>query len=467
MSSLYVLCPECKKQIPAALRCRGTREPAHDGLYFQRCEDCNYYKWVPPPTSSAYNINPGELNNDPFPRNEALRSPTPLPQVIDPALTLSLPTPTAPGSGPSASGKKKCKHVGCTRQAGSKDCTHGMCKTCCQMKGAGCKYVPHRNSTPVVATDGNPSTLARPPPIIPPSTPENPSDLPPKMYKKPMDEAWAKQYTQAVQKRERIQSEADQKRVEAQRAQHQIRICYFYKDGEEPEDYRIQGITTFPHVNLAHFPKILAKMKLEPDEDAYFYDFAAGVWGRDEVNTTFTVVSNETLIVRRTDVSSKTAGIEDMIRLHAPERKSGKATTAKRKPDHERESSNRIIQAPRTAVADARPCRRSSSPILVVSSPSSPAPPSPSRSSSPFPLTLLPRSRSSSIIDLTGSESRPHSPDVLVKSEPIDIANSVANADQLWESGRVYVPQGCGSWPGGIYTRDMAFAFKKNLLKQG
>ncbi|KAF8203397.1 hypothetical protein K438DRAFT_1964879 [Mycena galopus ATCC 62051] len=268
MSSLYVLCPECKKQIPAALRCRGTREPAHDGLYFQRCEDCNYYKWVPPPTTSAYNINPGELNNDPFPRNEALRSPTPLPQVIDPALILSLPTPTAPGSGPSASGKKKRKH---TRQAGSKDCTHGMCKTCCQMKGAGCKDAPHRNSTPVVPTDGNPSTLARPPPITPPpSTPENPSDLPPKTYKKPMDEAWAKQYTQA--------------------------------DGEEPEHYRIQGITTFPHVNLAHFPKILAKMKLEPNEDVYFYDFAAGVWGRDDVNTTFTVISNETLIVRRTDV---------------------------------------------------------------------------------------------------------------------------------------------------------------------
>ncbi|KAF8198217.1 hypothetical protein K438DRAFT_1824033 [Mycena galopus ATCC 62051] len=208
-------------------------------------------------------------------------------------------------------------------------------------------------------------------------------------------------------------------------------------------------------------------MKLEPDKDAYFYDFAAGGWGRDEVNTTFTVVLNETLIVRRTDVSSKTAGIEDMIRLHAPERKSGKATTAKRKPDHECESSNCIIQAPQTAVANTCPRHRSSSPILVVSSPSSPAPPSPSRSSSPFLLTLLPRSRSSLVIDLTGSESRPHSPDVLVKSEPIDVANSVANTDQLWESGRVYVLQGCGSWPGGIYTCDMAFALKKIFSSQG
>ncbi|KAF8175740.1 hypothetical protein K438DRAFT_1847616 [Mycena galopus ATCC 62051] len=208
-------------------------------------------------------------------------------------------------------------------------------------------------------------------------------------------------------------------------------------------------------------------MKLEPDEDTYFYNFAAGVWGHDKVNTTFTVVSNEMLITCCTDVSSKTAGIEDMIRLHAPERKSGKATKAKCKPDHKRESSNHIIQAPQTAVANTSPCCRSSSPILVVSSPSSPAPPSPSRSSLPFPLTLLPCSQSSLVIDLTGSESQPHSPDVLVKSEPIDVANSVANTDQLWESGCIYVPQGCGSWPRGIYTRDMAFAFKKIFSSQG
>ncbi|KAJ7820537.1 hypothetical protein B0H14DRAFT_2599927 [Mycena olivaceomarginata] len=43
----------------------------------------------------------------------------------------------------------------------------------------------------------------------------------------------------------------------------------------------------------------------------------------------------------------------------------------------------------------------------------------------------------------------------------------IDGGDCLWQSGRVYVPQGCGSWPGGIYARDMAFAFKEIFSSKG
>ncbi|KAJ7691710.1 hypothetical protein B0H17DRAFT_1133522 [Mycena rosella] len=35
------------------------------------------------------------------------------------------------------------------------------------------------------------------------------------------------------------------------------------------------------------------------------------------------------------------------------------------------------------------------------------------------------------------------------------------NADALWARGHVLVPTGFGAWPGGIYARDMAWAFGK------
>ncbi|KAF8130930.1 hypothetical protein K438DRAFT_1948188 [Mycena galopus ATCC 62051] len=187
--SLYVLCLECKKQIPAALCCRGTRDVASTCAQLPVLPGLRRLQSKLQVGSSAdwlglqHKSRRGQQGSLPAQRGSS--SPTPLPQVIDPVLTLSLPTPPTPASGT-----------------------------------AGCKYA-HRNFMPV-DVDGNPSALACSPPVIPLSctgdVPENPSDLLLKMYKKPMDEAWAKQYMQAVQKHERIQTEAHQKRVEAQRA---------------------------------------------------------------------------------------------------------------------------------------------------------------------------------------------------------------------------------------------------------
>ncbi|KAJ7763326.1 hypothetical protein B0H16DRAFT_1455182 [Mycena metata] len=76
-----------QRQIPVALRCRGSVVRDHEGLYFQavisllhslwllltlyKCEDCGFFRWVPPPSKDLY--------NDPFLRNENILSPPPPP----------------------------------------------------------------------------------------------------------------------------------------------------------------------------------------------------------------------------------------------------------------------------------------------------------------------------------------------------------------------------------------------------
>ncbi|KAJ7814988.1 hypothetical protein B0H14DRAFT_3476630 [Mycena olivaceomarginata] len=65
--------------------------------------------------------------------------------------------------------------------------------------------------------------ICSPPQLDTSSTPE----LAPKLYKKPMEESWAKQYTKNMKSQEKARTDADHKRAEAQRMYNQIRICYF------------------------------------------------------------------------------------------------------------------------------------------------------------------------------------------------------------------------------------------------
>ncbi|KAF8159070.1 hypothetical protein K438DRAFT_1860391 [Mycena galopus ATCC 62051] len=193
--SLYVLCLECKKQIPAALRCRGTRDVA---------STCAQLPVLPGLGSSAdwlglqHKSRRGQQGSLPAQRGSS--SPTPLPQVIDPVLTLSLPTPPTPASGTSLAGRgASATHV---HTKLGRRIAHMLCA---------------RRAVKRTALDANMLIVIS---CLLTSTKIH-------LLWHPMDEAWAKQYMQAVQKRERIQTEADQKRVEAQRAQHQIHICYF------------------------------------------------------------------------------------------------------------------------------------------------------------------------------------------------------------------------------------------------
>ncbi|KAJ7234134.1 hypothetical protein C8J57DRAFT_1480094 [Mycena rebaudengoi] len=267
-------------------------------------------------------------------------------------------------------------------------------------------------------------------------------------------------------------AEADQKRIEAQRAHNQIKLCYYFKNGEPPEHLRVQGITTLPNFNLSLFPRVLSKMKLAADAEVYFYDFPSGIWTRDDIDTTLTVVPNQTLLVRQLDVTV-CKDIDAMIQLYAPVSKSGKAASFKRKPDHERDSSNRVVQVARTTQSEVR--RPRLPPIDVDSFPTALPSPAGSPSSLPSASALLSfaasrSSSSSSVIDLTSSPSSDHwspSPDIFAKPELLhdsslsDVTNTLSTADELWEQGHVLVQHGLGTWPQGIYARDMAFAFKR------
>ncbi|KAJ7896800.1 hypothetical protein B0H14DRAFT_3605331 [Mycena olivaceomarginata] len=471
MAAMYVYCPTCSSQIPARLECQGTIVAAHRGLYFQRCPRFQYFRWVDPPSVQ-------EPKGDAFPRDPTIRSPSPASPQIDPSLfaepTEQLPAysdslvdaaPAGPSpSLPSTTAKRMCNHCS-QRQATAKNCSYSFCKQCCQANNKGCAYARHRVSTPTNAANGNPSALSRPPAVVPlsstsstpttstsastlaldgPATPT--STLPSKIYSKPMDAAWEAQYKAGLAVQQRKKEEEEGKRAEARRLQNEVQICFFSQDDEDPDLLREQDLPSLPYFNLSKSLTLLRKMKLAADDEIGLYDFAMGLWRREDVDTTVRIVPGQALLVRRAGVV-RCASFDRILAAHAPARKSGKLASipSSKRREHERDPSNRILQAPRTTGRDPRH-PRSPSPTLSVAS------------SSPFPSvqTFV----AHTLVDLT------HSPAFVAVFPSISLAipecgGGIDTGDSLWARGRVLVPTGFGSWPAGIYARDMAWAFAK------
>ncbi|KAJ7272210.1 hypothetical protein C8J57DRAFT_1507059 [Mycena rebaudengoi] len=217
-------------------------------------ENCGFYRWIPPPSPTAddpYAINPGQGpgDNNPFPPSEVFRSPTfPTPQ-IDPALCDPSPSSTSASASPLPPSlapeqtKPKCLRDECKRLATASGCTHRFCKSCCQAQNTGCNYAPHRKSSPTLTVNGNPSALARPPAVIPTQSTSSLSlpidnldlSLAPKIYCKPMDDAWATQYRNIITAQQKRKDEEEERRIEARRLQNQIEVWYFAEDNQEPD----------------------------------------------------------------------------------------------------------------------------------------------------------------------------------------------------------------------------------------
>ncbi|KAJ7855747.1 hypothetical protein B0H14DRAFT_3448846 [Mycena olivaceomarginata] len=191
-----------------------------------------------------------------------------------------------------------------------------------------------------------------------------------------------------------------------------------------------------------------------------------GLWRREDVDTTVRIVLGQALLVRRAGVVH-CASFDRILAAHAPARKSGKLAgiPSSKCREHERDPSNHILQAPRTTGRDPRH-PRSPSPMLSVTS------------SLPFPsvqtlvahtlvnLTHSPPSLPSS----PRSRSRSPSVEVVIKPEmmvdsifikPEPMIGGIDTGDSLWARGCVLVPTGFGSWPAGIYARDMVWVFAK------
>ncbi|KAJ7870362.1 hypothetical protein B0H13DRAFT_2350456 [Mycena leptocephala] len=494
MAQQFIDCPTptCPERIPAVLICSGQRVPYHIGFEYQVCSTCKYFKWLEPgeveaaerhwrgaPANGSSPFPPPEGPNDPWSRSPQIppdvRSLSPqIPHWIDPVLAYPMPpAPSQPRPSISqasqpvlssqSSSKPGCSVGTCKRRAGSKDCSYGMCKACCELQRKGCRYPGHRtqlataSSSSTVGSD--PSALSRPAPMFPLATPQvvdliatssasdGPVDgLPPKIYKKAMDAEWVVRYNANHEQREARKAAEEQRRQQQLMYDRQVRFYCWTEDGEEPESVRLQGITTFPKVNMADYPKLLKTFGLAATEEIWIYDPDGRSFIHEDVNHVMEVSAHQVILARLKGVKNCPC-IDEYIEMHCKKRlvtgasrRALPSTSLKRKfpsdspgfPPSLKTSQPLLLPRPSTPPS---PSSSSSSPALHTSPPSSP---------SPFSFPTLPISHHLS-------------PD-LVPPTPLPHA-AASNPDLLWKEGKVLVPSGFGAWPDGIYARDMARAF--------
>ncbi|KAJ7842478.1 hypothetical protein B0H14DRAFT_2586343 [Mycena olivaceomarginata] len=96
----------------------------------------------------------------------------------------------------------------------------------------------------------DPSALSRPSPMSSYDTSPSPSSseppLPPKLYSKPMDPAWAQRYNKNTKRRRCGSGKRRNDREQDLLLKHQIRICFWGTDGVDPEMFRQQGVRPWP-----------------------------------------------------------------------------------------------------------------------------------------------------------------------------------------------------------------------------
>ncbi|KAJ7051021.1 hypothetical protein C8F01DRAFT_1091985 [Mycena amicta] len=486
---LYVDCLECGTKIPAALLSKGVVNPETNGLWYRRCPECHWFKWIPPPDAPQARA---DEFIDPNGFSPTLPPPPPPPPYIDPALsyqggnwlydsaatsphlnmldkpfapTPSLPSPTfafsAPppssqprsqpptrtqGPGPSSSrpsnytstsSKPQCT-ANCGRVAASSKCKRVLCSQCCEKRG-GCAYPNHRKKATTTAVNGNPAALSRPPAVIPASGPSA-SQLPQddvipdspalKLHRKPMDATWEAQYKVGIKRQQERHRQEDEKRIQARRTLHQVRILYYRII---LSSYASKNYPHFPQFNPSLSPRLLEKLKLSADNEVFIYDYKLLMWAREDLNTTITVASEQTLIFRHVDVASEECPrLQEMLSCHAP----GKSSS-KRKAD--KQSTQRVTQQARINYPPARHVPSSPTPSLSRS-------PSPTSRSSPLPST--PRSSSPAAFDLTND------------------TNDKTN-DNTGDASIIDLTVADDVWPAGVYAKDIAAAFGRINVKSG
>ncbi|KAK6997166.1 hypothetical protein R3P38DRAFT_2563739 [Favolaschia claudopus] len=478
----FIHCPltvGCPAKIPRRMTCSGNNIPWHRGLDYQRCGTCKGFRWEDPeafaaaerrardaPANGAPPFPPPDDPPNPWSRSPEIPHPT-----LDPTLLSFLPAPPGFGFGSSAayppasppppspsqprsqpvstqsSIKRNCA-ARCSRKAGSKDCSWGMCKTCCERQRKGCRASSHRThpAPPPAATSpsiGDPSQLTRPPPMFSTATPADsgPTEpLPPKVYKKPMGEEWARRYNATHEQREFRKTAEEQRRQQQFQYEREIRICCWMTDGEDPEFIRVQGFTMFPKLNLADHPKALEKLGLTTTSEISLYDPGSCAFHREDVDHVMEVTSHQVILARLRGVKDCPT-LDDRLFiaqfgksrvLVGGNRRSLASTSLKRKPalDSFPPSLKTAQPVQRLLHPRARPRHLHENTPFLLQSPSA-------SSSSPFPSSSSP-----SLSPLSSPAVLPTPP----ASDP----------DLLWAEGKVLIPGGFGAWPDGMYVRDMA-----------
>ncbi|KAJ7858521.1 hypothetical protein B0H14DRAFT_2577729 [Mycena olivaceomarginata] len=449
----YIQCPErdeehlCGEWILSRLIFRGSKVWYHAGLEYQ-VHNCGYFRWLAPellaaaerraqdgPAGGAPPFPPSDYPHDPWAHSPPpSHSSTMATMAIDPALAASSTAPPStqpcplsssssmpPSTQLTQSGKLKCAVEPCKKLAGSQSCTYKMCKQCCERQQKGCHYAGHRKQQIIAplpsssTTDlGDPSALSRPTPMFSYEDPLSLMDVPPtsllpKLHKKPMDPEWVCRYTD-------IHTAQEQQKI-AEEERRKQDLMFERQDGEQPEMYCQQGLKTL-RLNMANYPELLKKMGLTDTDEIGIYNFDGRCWDREDVNHIREVVPREVLIVRRFGVKD-CPRLDEYIAKYAPKPVSTRRALPTAVPKRNRP----VSTSPEVGSHPYKVC--SPSPIPSLSS------------SLLLPASLLlPPSLSSSIS----------------ASVPID-------HDMLWTQGWVLNPEGCGTWPEGMYARDMVTGF--------
>ncbi|KAJ7831640.1 hypothetical protein B0H13DRAFT_2679311 [Mycena leptocephala] len=356
---------------------------------------------------------------------------------------ISSPIIDSPASCSVTISQTKMRMRTCGRVAGSRQCTHAMCKTCCEQQRKGCRYSGHRKApapAPLnpAAAPGDPSALSRPPPMFayePSSSTETQEEPlpPPKLYKKTMDPAWARRYNKNHEEQEERKRAEEQRRTQELMFERQVRFCFWGTDDEDPEILRQQGIRLWPKLNMADYPSLLKKLGLTEDDEINIYDFDGRCWDREDVNHVMSVSSGQVLLMRRLGVV-RCPRLDEYILKYSPQH-----TTTRR--------SLPAAAAKRKRHASATPDQ----PNKFV------------RSSSPPTRPILPHTFSAPLRRPPPRRDLSLPPPSTPSSQPL----TPIDPDKLWVEGRVWTPAGCGTWPEGMYARDMAAAFRLIAVGKG
>ncbi|KAJ6578423.1 hypothetical protein B0H19DRAFT_1253661 [Mycena capillaripes] len=467
------------------LICRGSKVWYHAGLEYQG-HNCGYFRWLAPdlladaerrvqdgPAGGAPPYPPQDYPPEPWAHSPSLPSYS---MALDPALATSSTAPPStqphPFSSPSSmppptqltqSGKPKCAVKPCQKVAGSQHCTHQMCKQCCEQQQKGCAYTGHRKNQIIVpmssfstADPGDPSALSRPTPMhsyeyLAPSKEAPLPSLPPKLHKKPMDPEWARRYNKNHEAQEQRRIAEEERRQQDLMFERQVRFCFWEEDGVEPTMFCQQGLKTL-RFNMASRPELLKKMGLVATDEIGIYDFDGRCWDCEDVDHVREVVAHEVLLVRRFGVTD-CPRLDEYITKYAPK----PVITRRALPAAPTHQQKREISSP--TEQDRRPSK-----VPRISPPPS-SPPSPIFSALSMSSSRTSRSSSPTLLSWHSSSEPPiHSPSfsrsiTQPSAAPIDY-------DNLWKRGHVLNPDGCGTWPEGMYARNMAAAFRLVGSKQ-
>ncbi|KAF8808811.1 hypothetical protein BYT27DRAFT_7337527, partial [Phlegmacium glaucopus] len=319
----YMQCPgpivdglatgECGEVIPKVINCTGPNY----GKRCQRCNACSYFVWLPfensgspsPGLQRSGNITPrhqqafSPLRND---VNVGLNMANSIP--IDPALggfnstTSRLPAQPAGSLAGRSKEKKSCTSRPCSRLA-TATCSKAMCKTCCiRDVVAICFNKAHNSGRRPVSTSDDPFHLARPVPSIPlrlptstdtsgfdfsalsfvsPSLPSLPTlSIPPGAvdppaltpsstgetetnpfyFGKPVPSALVADWNRRKQEREARQKSETSRMENERRIKHTVLLVAYLEDMAEPIPLPLQDINTWPTLNLAHLPHLVAQL---------------------------------------------------------------------------------------------------------------------------------------------------------------------------------------------------------------